>query len=74
MGWIIFRRFTLGYTSISITELIGDEKSKQLNMADIPVEKVAEYAAEDADVTWQLREKMEPLAEGKRAGAGVLRN
>ncbi|EEF62774.1 DNA polymerase I [Pedosphaera parvula] len=55
----------LGYSPISITKLIGDEKSKQLNMADVPVAKVAEYAAEDADVTWQLWEKLEPLLKEK---------
>jgi DNA polymerase-1 len=55
----------LGYTPIPITRLIGEEKSKQLNMADVPVAKVAEYAAEDADVTWQLREKLEPLLKEK---------
>jgi DNA polymerase I len=55
----------LGYTPIPITRLIGEEKSKQLNMADVPVEKVAEYAAEDADVTWQLRQKLEPLLKEK---------
>ncbi|MDB6124967.1 MAG: polymerase [Pedosphaera sp.] len=55
----------LGYAPVSITKLIGDEKSKQLNMADVPVAKVAEYAAEDADVTWQLRSKLEPLLKEK---------
>ena len=51
----------LGYAPIPITKLIGEEKSEQLNMADVAPEKVAEYAAEDADVTWQLRSKLEPL-------------
>ena len=55
----------LGYSPVPITRLIGEEKSKQLNMADVPVAKVAEYAAEDADVTWQLREKLEPLLKEK---------
>lgn len=43
----------LGYRPISITTLIGKGKN-QLSMSDIPVEDVAEYAAEDADVTLQL--------------------
>jgi DNA polymerase-1 len=51
----------LGYTPIPITKLIGDSKTDQLNMADVPVAKVAEYSAEDADVTWQLRTALEPL-------------
>jgi len=44
----------LGYSPIPITELIGDKKSSQITMFDVVPEKVAEYAAEDADVTWQL--------------------
>jgi DNA polymerase-1 len=55
----------LGYTPVPITRLIGDAKSEQLNMADVPVEKVAEYAAEDADVTWHLRAAIEPLLKEK---------
>jgi DNA polymerase I len=44
----------LGYTPIPITELLGEKKSSQITMFDVVPEKVAEYAAEDADVTWQL--------------------
>ena len=51
----------LGYTPVPITKLIGDEKSAQINMGDVAPELVAEYSAEDADVTWQLRSKLEPL-------------
>ena len=40
------------------------KSSKDLDVASIPLEKLAEYAAEDADVTWQLSEKIRPqLAE-----------
>ncbi|MCX6891793.1 MAG: DNA polymerase I [Verrucomicrobia bacterium] len=55
----------LGYTPIPITRLIGDLKGKQINMADVSVAQVAEYAAEDADVTWQLRAALEPLLKEK---------
>ncbi len=55
----------LGYTPIPITKLIGAAKTDQLNMADVPVEKAAEYSAEDADVTWQLRAALEPLLKQK---------
>jgi len=55
----------LGYTPVPITKLIGDAKSSQINMADVPVAKVAEYSAEDADVTWQLRAALEPLLKEK---------
>lgn len=50
----------LNYIPQSIIELIGKKGSKQLSMADIEVEKVKEYAAEDADVTLQLYQKLEP--------------
>lgn len=43
----------LRQTCIPIADLIGTGKG-QKNMADIPVEKVAEYATEDADLTLQL--------------------
>ena len=55
----------LGYTPVPISKLIGDAKAGQLNMADVPVAKVAEYSAEDADVTWQLRGALEPLLKEK---------
>ncbi len=37
------------------------KKSKDLDMESIPLEALAEYAAEDADVTFQLAEKLRPL-------------
>ncbi len=44
----------LNYNPISITELIGAKKATQLSMRDVDVERVSEYAAEDADVTYRL--------------------
>ena len=49
----------LGYTPIPIEQLIGKGKN-QLNMKDIDIDKITEYAAEDADVTFQLYKKFEP--------------
>jgi DNA polymerase-1 len=53
----------LGYRPVSITTLIGEKgRGKvQRSMRDVEVEVVKEYAAEDADITWQLAEKLEPL-------------
>lgn len=45
----------LNYSPVSITELIGKKGKNQLNMRDIEVAKVTEYAAEDADITLQLK-------------------
>lgn len=50
----------LNYKPVSITELIGAKGKNQLNMRDIPVEEVAPYACEDADITLQLKDKLEP--------------
>ena len=50
----------LNYAPVSIESLIGKKGKEQKNMRDIPVEQVAEYAAEDADVTYQLYTVFEP--------------
>jgi len=39
------------------------KNSKELDVASIPLEKLAEYAAEDADVTFQLAEKLRELLD-----------
>ncbi len=46
----------LGYRPIPTSDLIGEKGEEQKNMRDIPVERVAEYACEDADVTLQVAE------------------
>lgn len=43
----------LGIPSIPISDLIGSGK-KQKNMVDVPVDRVAEYASEDADLTLRI--------------------
>ena len=50
----------LNYHTIHIEELIGPRGKNQLNMRQVPLEKIAEYAAEDADITWQLKTILEP--------------
>jgi DNA polymerase-1 len=49
----------LGHEMIPITDLIGKGR-QQLRMDQVPLEHVAEYAAEDADYTWRLRQLFEP--------------
>lgn len=49
----------LGYEPVSIEKLIGPKGKKQLSMRQVPVEQVCEYAAEDADVTLQLKNQLE---------------
>ncbi|MFK7934440.1 MAG: DNA polymerase I [Saprospiraceae bacterium] len=50
----------LKYECVPIESLIGKKGKRQLSMRDIAVEKVADYAAEDADITWQLKEQIFP--------------
>jgi DNA polymerase-1 len=46
----------LNYSPISIETLIGKKGKLQGNMADIEPEKLVDYACEDADITWQLKQ------------------
>ncbi|MEI7979518.1 MAG: DNA polymerase I [Bacteroidota bacterium] len=57
----------LNYEPISITTLIGKKGKGQLNMRDVAIEKIKEYAAEDADITFQLAQKLIPEIEAKEA-------
>jgi DNA polymerase-1 len=60
----------LGYKPISITSLIGEKGKEQKSMADIPVAEIVDYAAEDADITFQLRAVLEPQL--KETGQGKV--
>ncbi len=50
----------LGYKTIHIDELIGPRGKSQRSMRDLSPTLVYEYACEDADITLQLKEKLEP--------------
>lgn len=62
----------LNYTPVSITELIGKKGKLQGTMRDVPIDEIKEYAAEDADITWQLNKIFRPAIEKK--GLGELLN
>ena len=55
----------LGYEPVHIEELIGKKGKGQGNMRDVAIEKITEYAAEDADITLQLRNIFQPLLTSK---------
>jgi DNA polymerase-1 len=59
-GMDVLSEYYLGYKPISITELIGKKGKNQLSMADLDPKEVVNYACEDADITWQLKEKFLP--------------
>jgi DNA polymerase-1 len=50
----------LGYSPVHIESLIGEKGNNQKNMRSVPVDKLMEYAVEDADVTYQLKNVFEP--------------
>jgi DNA polymerase-1 len=50
----------LNYRPVSIEAIIGKKGKNQLSMADIEPSLIVNYACEDADVTWQLKEIFEP--------------
>ncbi len=50
----------LHYQPVSIESLIGKKGKNQGNMRDIDPVKVKEYAGEDADITFQLKQLFEP--------------
>ena len=60
----------LNYKTIHIDELIGPKGKNQKNMRDLRPQDVYEYAAEDADVTLKLKNKLED--ELKKYGAEEL--
>ncbi len=72
-GMDILSETYLRYTPVSIETLIGKKGKSQLSMRDVPVEQVKEYAAEDADVTFQLKQVFEPLLKENHTGE-LLRN
>jgi len=56
----------LGYEPVHIEELIGKKGKGQGNMRDVELEKIKEYAAEDADITLQLKNCFVPLLQEKK--------
>ncbi|GAA4759335.1 MULTISPECIES: DNA polymerase I [Flavobacterium] len=53
----------LKYSPKSIETLIGKKGKNQLSMRDVALEDIKEYATEDADVTYQLKEHFQPILE-----------
>jgi len=49
----------LNYSPMSIEKLIGKKGKNQGSMRDVELEKITEYAVEDADITFQLKQFFE---------------
>jgi DNA polymerase-1 len=52
--------YYLNYRPISIETLIGKKGKGQGNMGDLSPEEIMDYACEDADITFQLKQLIEP--------------
>ncbi len=50
----------LSYSPVHIESLIGEKGQSQKNMRSVPADQLKEYAVEDADVTFQLKNIFEP--------------
>jgi DNA polymerase-1 len=59
-GMDFLAEFYLKYQPISIETLIGKKGKGQGNMRDLKPEEVSDYACEDADITFQLKQLFEP--------------
>jgi DNA polymerase I len=53
----------LGYAPVPIEDLIGKKGRDQKNMRSVALDIIKEYACEDADITWQLKERLEKELE-----------
>ncbi len=67
-GMDILSETYLQYSPMAIEKLIGKKGKGQRTMREVPLEQIKEYAAEDADVTLQLKSVFEPelLRNGTR--------
>ena len=59
----------LNYQPVSITDLIGKKGKNQLSMRTVPIAEQTEYAVEDADITFQLKQ----LFTGELEGGNVTK-
>jgi len=55
----------LGYEPVAIETIIGKKGKNQGSMRDASLEQITEYAAEDADITFQLKQTIAPLIHKK---------
>ena len=59
-GMDFLSEYYLNYKPISIETLLGKKGKNQGNMRDLDPKEIVDYAAEDADITFQLKKLFEP--------------
>lgn len=62
-GMDVLAETYLKYTPMPIEALIGKKGKGQKSMRDVELEKIKEYAVEDADITLQLKEVFAPMLD-----------
>lgn len=62
-GMDFLAQYYLNYNPISIEELIEKKGKSQGNMGDLAPEQIVDYACEDADITFQLKQLFAPQIE-----------
>jgi len=63
----------LGRATIAFADVAGKGKN-QLTFDQVDIARAAKYAAEDADITWQLADKLMPRVDADRALAAIFRD
>lgn len=63
----------LGRATIAFSDVAGSGKN-QLTFDQVDIAHAARYAAEDADITWQLAEKLAPRVDGDQALRAIFRD
>ena len=58
----------LNYSPISIESLIGKKGKNQISMRDVTIDKITDYASEDADITLQLKSVFDKEIEVNNLG------
>ena len=58
----------LNYSPISIESLIGKKGKNQISMRDVSIDKITDYASEDADITLQLKSVFDKEIEVNNLG------
>ncbi|WP_423063369.1 DNA polymerase I [Candidiatus Paracoxiella cheracis] len=61
----------LGKSTIQFEDIAG-KGAKQMSFNEISIDEAAPYAAEDADITWQLHQKLMPMIENEKNFVKVL--
>lgn len=59
-GMDVLAEYYLKYKTVPIADLIGKKGKNQRSMLEVPQKEICDYACEDADITWQLKELFEP--------------